>query len=328
MSQPFDTPNLAIPRDRWNRPLVTPVGGGKPKAYTRCTTYVDCLEDKYNLQRWQLRQVAIGLADRPDLLLSVSAHRDDKQALNSIAEKAMEAAGTSARSTTGTAVHALCERVDRGQPLGIVPPSARADVQAYQKATADLTNVYIEQFSVCDHLKIGGTPDRVVILDGKHYIADIKTGTDISWGALKIGMQLAVYAHSTPYDPPGQRNPYPFEIDKNDAIVIHLPAGEARCELSFVDIATGWNAVAVAAQVREFRSRKTWYTPINLGPQTDPPAAALSGPAMVHAQIAAAATIDELNMVWSRAVAASAWDGEGHTTHAIERKAELERIAS
>ncbi len=114
MTPQFDGPAATIPRDRWNRPLIVPPGGGKPTAYTRCTTFVDCLEDKYNLQRWQLRQCAIGLADRPDLLLSVSAHRDDKHALNSITEKAMEAAQSSARSTMGTATHALGERVDRG----------------------------------------------------------------------------------------------------------------------------------------------------------------------------------------------------------------------
>lgn len=326
VGQPFDAPTVTIPRDRWNRPLVVPPDGGKPTAYTRCTTFVDCLEDKYNLQRWQLRQCAIGLADRPDLLLSVSAHRDDKHALNGIAEKAMEAAASSARSTTGTAVHALCERVDRGQPLGIVPPSARADVEAYQAETRDLEHVYIEQFSVRDSLKIGGTPDRVVKFDGKYYIADIKTGADISWGALKIAMQLSVYAHSVPYHAPGERRPYPFELDKDDAIVIHLPAGEARCELFFVDIAHGWEAVHVAATVRNFRAHKKWYTPINLGPgpQGDPSAAA---PPTVDERIAAASTVGELRAVWSKAIAAGTWT-DTNLAHAIERKAQLEKVAS
>lgn len=324
MSYAFDTPHATIPRDRWNRPLIVPPDGGKPKAYTRCTTFVDVLEDKYNLQRWQLRQCAIGLADRPDLLLSVSAHRDDKQALNQVCDKAMEAAQSSARSTTGTALHALCERVDRGQPLGIVPPSARADVEAYLAATRDMEHVYIEQFSVRDSLKVGGTPDRVVKFDGKYYIADIKTGSDITWGALKIAMQLAVYAHSVPYYPPGERKPYPFEVDKNEAIVIHLPAGERRCELSFVDIARGWEAAHVAATVRNFRAYKNWYVPIQRGPQGDPPAAALS---TVDELITAASTVDELRAVWCKAIAAGNWT-DANLAHARERKAELEKAAS
>jgi hypothetical protein len=321
VNQPFDTPAPTIPRDRWDRPLVVPLDGGKPTAYTRCTTYVDCLEDKYNLQRWQLRQCAIGLADRPDLLLSVSAHRDDKRVLNGIAEKAMEAAASSARSTTGTALHALCERVDRGHPLGMVPSSARADVQAYQAATRDFEHVYIEQFSVHDGLKVGGTPDRVVKFDGRHYIADIKTGSDVAWGAMKIAMQLAVYAHSIPYHPPGQRQPYPFDIDQQEAIVIHLPAGEQRCELSFVNIERGWDAVQVASQVRELRSHKDWYTPIRRGPDLPPPE-----PATVDELIDRAATVDELRMVWSKAIANGNWTEE-NLTRAKSRKAELERVA-
>lgn len=324
MSRPFDTPTATIPRDRWNRPLVTPPDGGKPVAYTRCTTFVDCLEDKYKLQQWQLRQCAIGLADRPDLLLSVSAHRDDKRALNQVCEKAMEAAASSAASMAGTARHVLCERVDRGHPLGIVPPDARRDIEAYQAATRDMKHVYIEQFSVRDSLKVGGTPDRVLEFNGKYYIGDIKTGSDITWGALKIAMQLAVYAHSTPYYPPGERQPYPFEIDKNEAIVIHLPAGEGRCELFFVDIAVGWEAVHVAGTVRNLRAYKNWYTPIQQGPQDTPPAAAL---ATVDEQIAAASTVAELRAVWCKAIAAGAWT-DANLAHAIERKAQLEKVAS
>lgn len=327
MLNPFDTPVAVIPRDRWNRPLVTPTGGGKPVAYTRCTTFVDCLEDKYNLQQWQLRQTAIGLADRPDLLMAVSAHRDDKKALNGITEKAMEAAASSARSTTGTALHALCERVDRGQPLGIVPEAARRDVEAYQDATADMEHVYIEQFSVHDELKIGGTPDRVVKYNGDYYIADIKTGSDISWGALKIAMQLAVYAHAVPYLPPGERQPYPFHVDQQEAIVIHLPAGEQRCELSFVDIGRGWEAVSTAARVRALRAYKDWYVPVQRGPRDDPPPTPTAAAATVDELIVGTSTVDELRHVWVTAIAAGTWT-DAHLVQALEHKAKLERVAS
>lgn len=303
----FDTPAPVIPRDRWNRPLIVPVDGGKPIAYTRCTTYVDCLEDKFNLQQWQLRQVAIGLAERPDLLLSVSAHRDDKRTLNQITDKAMEAARSSAASTTGTAVHALCERIDRGQPLGVVPAEALADVRAYERATACLENLYIEQFTVLDALNIGGTPDRVVKFQGDYYIADIKTGRDIEWGALKIAMQLAVYAMSTPYLPSGERQPYPFELNPLAAIVIHLPVGQATCTLHFVDIELGWSAVHTAGRVRELRGHKKWYTAIQ--PPPPPAGGALTYDVTdeIERQLLAAQTVDELRRVASRAVNEGTW---------------------
>jgi hypothetical protein len=242
-----------VPRDRWQRPLVIPRGGGTPVAYTRCTTYVGVLEDTYNLARWQQRMVALGLASRPDLLLAVSAHSDDKAQLNQICVDAQEAAAAHAAATTGTALHALTERLDRGLPVGVIPEAYQADLAAYEKATVELTPVEIETFTVLDTLQIGGTPDRVVEFRGDRYIADVKTGS-IEYGMGKIAMQLAVYSRSSLYNPTnGQRAG--LRVNQNNAIVIHLPAGEGRCELHWVNIAAGWEAVKLATSVRAWRAR-------------------------------------------------------------------------
>ena len=246
-----------IPRDRWGRPLVIPPGGGKPVAYTRVTTYIDVLEDKYNLQKWMQRMVAIGLASRPDLLLAVQAHRDSKPELDRLCEQAREAAEASAAATTGTALHALTEQVDRGGELPVVPPGAKASLEAYREATADLRVRHIERFLVQDRLQVGGTADRIVDYGGESYIADIKTGS-IEYGALKIAMQLALYAHSAMYDPASGARTY-HGASTTRGIIIHLPAvaepDEAACHLHWVDLEAGWAAVQVAAQVREQRKR-------------------------------------------------------------------------
>ena len=244
---------VQVPRDRWQRPLVIPRDGGKPVAYTRCTTYVGCLEDTYNLARWQQRMVALGLASRPDLLLAVSAHRDDKTQLNRICSDAQEAAAAHAAATTGTALHALTDRLDRGLPLGVIPEAYQADLAAYEKETAELAPVEIEAFTVLDTLQIGGTPDRVVEFRGSRYIADVKTGS-IQYGIGKIAMQLAVYSRSSLYDPATAERTG-LGVDQNNAIVIHLPAGEGRCELHWVNIAAGWEAVQLATKVRTWRAR-------------------------------------------------------------------------
>lgn len=242
-----------IPRDRYGRPLVIPREGGKPIPYTRCTTYVGVLEDTFNLARWQQRMVALGLASRPDLLLAVSAHGDDKTELNRICAEAQEAAAAHAAATTGTALHALTERLDRGMPVGVIPEAYQADLAAYEKETAELTPVEIEAFTVLDTLQIGGTPDRVVEFRGARYIADVKTGS-IEYGMGKIAMQLAVYSRSSLYDHrTGERTS--LQVDQNNAIVIHLPAGEGRCELHWVNIAAGWEAVKLATSVRAWRAR-------------------------------------------------------------------------
>ena len=61
------------PRDRYKRYLIAPRDGGKAKAYTRATTVAEVLDDRYNLELWKMRQVAVGLTRRNDLLLKVAA---------------------------------------------------------------------------------------------------------------------------------------------------------------------------------------------------------------------------------------------------------------
>jgi hypothetical protein len=187
-----------------------------------------------------------------------------------------------------------------------VPEAYRADLDAYAAATAKLEIVGIERFSVLDELKIGGTHDRTVRYQGRDYIADIKTGS-VEYGALKIAMQLAVYSRSVLYDP-ATRERTPLEVDQDRAIVIHLPAGQGRCDLHWVDIAAGWEAVQVATQVRQWRKRRGLLTPL-----TDVSAE-------ITAEIAAASTVDELTAVWVRHQAA--WTDD-LTALAAARKAQL-----
>jgi hypothetical protein len=308
-----------IARDRFGRPLVIPPGGGKPVAYTRATTFVDALEDKYNLQKWQQRMVILGLVDRPDLLLSAAAHRDDKTRLDKVADDAIEAAKAHAAATVGTAIHALTQRIDAGLDIGPVPGEYQRDLDAYAAATAELKVLHSETFTVLDDLKIGGTPDRVVEYDGERYIADIKTGS-IEYGSGKIAMQLAVYAHSQLYDiPTGRRTPLPG-VSGQRGIIIHLPAGTGICALHWVNIDAGWTAVQLAAQVREWRARKDLIEPLDVaaaianvvdaGLVTDP----------IVAQLEAAATAEELYAIWQ--TNEPAWR-PAHTDVAAARKREL-----
>lgn len=255
-----------IDRDRYGRPLIVPPGGGKKVAYRRCTTFVGCLEDTYNLSRWQQRNVALGLADRPDLLLGVAAHRDDKDRLNQLCEDAAEAAKSSAAATTGTAVHALTEIVDRGLALPVIPDGAAADLDAYRRATAGIEWLHIEQGVVVDELQVHGTPDRIGRLpDGRVVVLDLKTGS-VDYGIAKIAMQLAVYSRGTVYDhTTGTRGPHlPDLVDQTTAVVIHLPAGSGTCRLLEVDLAAGWEGVQVARQVWAWRGRKGLSKPLDL----------------------------------------------------------------
>jgi hypothetical protein len=323
-TNPFTGPAKEIERDRWGRPLVIPPGGGKPVGYTRATTFVDCLEDKSNLMKWKARMAAVGLAARPDLQLAVAATPvEDKRKLDALIEEACEAAGASASATIGTAIHAFTERLDRGEELTNIPPAYLADIEAYKQATAPLTVVQIETFGVVDSLKVGGTWDRIVNYRGRNYIADLKTGS-IEYGLLKIAMQLGLYANAEQYDHTnGARAPLP-DVDKDRAIIIHLPAGAGTCELVWVDIRRGWEAVQTAAKVREWRALKDLGTPFQ--DTTEPVLETVHAPegldvdAALTAAINAATTGEELSKLWEENQ--TIW-GQHHTEAAKARKATL-----
>lgn len=257
--EPWDPDNR-----KWGRPLVQPPGGGKPKPYTRCTSYVKVLDDQTALTEWKLRMAALGFSQRPDLSLAFSSIAPDlrhpdpgpehKRKANALCEAALEAGGASAAATTGTALHLLAQHVDEGVDVGEVPPEARRDLDAYQRVTAPLKALHIEEFMVNDDLRVGGTPDRIVEYQGRRYIADLKTGK-VAWSGLSIAMQLAVYAHSRLYDTETHERVDVPGLDLDRAIVIHLPAGSGQARLLWADIDAGWDAVQVATEVRQWRNR-------------------------------------------------------------------------
>lgn len=252
-----------IQRDRYGRPLVTPPKGGKPIAYTRATTIANSLDDPAALTAWKMRMAAIGLTIRSDLLLAINASQDDKMAINRYIEDAMEVAGASRAATIGTAIHRITEQLDLGQELGLIPQEWEADIRAYEQATKKLNKIHIEQFTVLDKFKIAGTPDRVVEYNGERFIADIKTGRIDHPN--NIAMQLAIYANGLPYDVATATRGSWGDINKDKAIIIHLPAGTGLCKLVWIDIKEGWKGVQFAMKVREWRDKKGLATPFTEG---------------------------------------------------------------
>jgi hypothetical protein len=288
--------------------------------------------------------VARGLSLRPDLLLKVSSlgpqpPDDDpgvkrwKDQMNDACEAATEAASASASATIGTALHALTERLDRGLDVGVVPDSYLPHLRAYEAATSAFTAVHIERFTVQDELTIGGTPDRVLAIDGydKLVIGDIKTGT-IEYGVGKMCMQLAVYAHSLLYNPDtGARAPLGPEIDLERGLIIALNAKTGACELVWIDIAAGWEAVRLAHDVRAWRARKNLTQPYKAAQQNVlpiNPTVAQENARDLTVEAAAALIVaiprcnseEELVQLW--VAAGNAWTKQ-HTEMAAARRAQL-----
>lgn len=246
--------------------------GFKGAYYTRTTTFIDVLEDKSNLAKWQARSTAIGLVKDDGLFAKFRAlgdpAGDDKGYADVLCKLAQQAADTDLKALQGSVVHSLTEDIDAGIDPGFIPDDYEKDIEAYKLATKDIEVVGIETFAVLDEYKVGGTFDRLVrvygelaealgVPEGTLLIADIKTGR-IDYGFGKIAMQLAGYSRMKIYDPhtyarlPLEHNGQP--VNQEVGLIIHLPVGQGRCELVPVDISKGWEGLAQAHEVRRWRA--------------------------------------------------------------------------
>lgn len=256
-------------RDRFGRYLI----GGKP--YTRVTTFAETVGDRHNLERWQQRMVALGLVARQDLYAALAATSpDDKDKIGKLCDQAIEAAKGSAGANLGNALHAFTERVDMGEEL-IIPAPWDKDVAAYkatlEKVGAKLDRRYVERIVAHHTLMVAGTFDRLLELpDLGLVVADVKTGGYLDW--VTIAIQLALYANADElYDPVSDTcEPMPF-VDRDVAVVIYLPVGQASCTLYTVDIASAWAMVDTVGNVRAWRKRKDLAAPFSapLEPASD-----------------------------------------------------------
>lgn len=246
-----------IPRDRWDRPLIIPVDGGEPVAYRRASTVAEVLEDHYGLNLWKTRLTAEGLAQRPDLVQSLHTAKTSKE-VGAVCEEAFIHAGGDVAARNGTTMHALTEKLDRGEdmPAGL-PSNIVAMLEAYEKATERFTVLDSERFVVQDKIKVAGTYDRRLLdtKTGMTVIGDLKTGQGIQYHTLKTPAQVAVYASGVWYDLDGEREP--TGADRNRGLLIHLPwtdnPMEAYCELRWLDLRIGRKAIMEAFRVEKFR---------------------------------------------------------------------------
>ena len=249
-------------RDSWGRYLIVPRTGGKAKAYTRATTIAETLDDRYNLELWKMRQVAVGLARRPDLVARVAAEPDNKTAVNALCKEALDASDSGAAANLGTALHAVLERVNRGtDDAESVPEMFRPTVEAYVEAL-DTHGVAVhrdcvERIHVLERLGIAGMADLHVTIGGVRHIADIKTGSGIDFGARGFAVQLAIYAAAeTLYNlDDDTHDPMP-PVDQRRAVIIHVPAAGGEVALHWLDIAAGAEALEHAVWTRGWRKRK------------------------------------------------------------------------
>lgn len=258
-------------RDRYGRYLLPHPKTGKTRSWTRATTWSQTIADTFALTHWQLRMTAIGLSRRPDLVAQVATIVDpddkgQKRKLDEFCKDAQEHAGASTRSNLGTALHSFLEHVDMGRDVHIPAPWSD-DVAAYQQALADhqvvVSKNYVERICLETYFQIAGTMDRLVRLPDHELplVLDVKSGRDLAYSWTEIAIQLAIYAHADYiYDVETLSCRPMLAVDRNWALVVHLPAGTGRCTLYKVDVREGWKAVNLCGLVREWRKRKDLAT--------------------------------------------------------------------
>jgi hypothetical protein len=216
--------------------------------------------------KWKQRSTVLGLVARTDLLdLAYASDADDKEQLDQLCEDALKAAGTDAKSNWGTALHKFTARLDAGK-LSRSPRQWEehlATYTAFKASEGILTHPdFIERITVVPELGVAGTMDRIVKHDGEAKIADLKTGS-IKYDALKIHIQLALYAHGYGLwnDSAVGWDDMP-KVSRIEGLVIHLPAQRDNDEnlvppkLYTVDLELGWEMAKVAFQARAWRKMK------------------------------------------------------------------------
>jgi hypothetical protein len=308
-----------IRRDQYGRYKVLPLKGKKPVGYTRATTVAKALDDTSNLAAWGKRMTALGLAQRPDLLAMVqTTDAADKKALDRLCESASEAGGATARRDLGTALHKMFEQ--SCVTPGYKPPATyAADITAIhttlREAGLQVVDECSELMVVIDKHQIAGMADLIVerISDGELFIADLKTGSSVAYGALGWAIQLSIYANADNIYIQGAavdgsedlRAPMPT-VNKAQAFIIHCEPESGSCDLHTLNIERGFQALECAMEVREWRKARQLLVPFKGA------GGAESGAVVAHDGPAASTT------VLSEAVRTATGKGVGEVTASSE----------
>lgn len=293
-----------LKRDRHDRPMIVPPGGGEKVPYTRMSTLATMLDHMEGIHRWEMRLLARGLGMSPDLvgmLAGVPPISGNKRLdsvsnaqIDPIIERALDRAGRDVKADYGTAVHAL---TDPGVPREYIPtPEMASDIEAFDHRMRTATQELCEVFVVNDELQAAGTFDGSWRWLGLgHVLGDKKTG---KFKPLACAVQLAGYRGSVIYDPvTDERSPLPDDLSQEWVATIHIPYGEKKCDVYFMDLPLAYEAAKLAARVRDVRTWGNQKSEIGLFKRVDP---AVEGEQWLATQIEAARSLGELQHLWDR----------------------------
>ena len=324
-----------VKMERGRYKLPDPDDPSKEMLFTRVSNIAKTLEDTYHLEQWKLRMTAAGVARRPDLQQSILALdvNEDKYAFRGIIDRAHDAAGGNQGSDHGTAVHTHTETVDKG---GTLPAGLRAQTQttlenyrqALEKYRIEHRPEWMERVVLNRTFNVVGRLDRAAVLHdpallgiGKpgplNIIDDVKSQKTMDFGALAISIQLAIYANADLVfnEDTGRWDELGIELDRDVAVVLHIPSIDTRCDVHLINIRKGWEYAQLAMSVRKSRTDKTLNRLVGTVDGNDWASAIMS-----------ASTTEELSTIWKRATAKNEWTDE-LLELGTQRRAQIERTS-
>lgn len=268
------------------------VDGQGAKSYTRATTLAKTLDSGDGLAVWKARNLAYGVAQRPDLVARAALTPvSDKKSWREIESQAEIVAAAGAKANLGTAFHQLHERVGEmtDDEYAAVDPNLRI---TYERYRAELARLGIEEIltegTVCNTaIGTAGKFDGLARLsDGRVVVIDRKSGRVTEYPH-SPACQLAEYSHSDRVLIDGvwrdMREAVP-DLDTEEGLIIDVTIGDAdtaAVHVYAVDLSAGWYGALLATKVRRWRNRKDILTPYQPEFPTPKLDALMAGPSKV-----------------------------------------------
>lgn len=243
------------------RRKIVPPEGGKPRLYTRVTTFLKALDagDPEALIKYHGRYVAKGVVDDPELMQWILDHDPgvDKGEFNQRAELAAHKAGKNYKRDLGTAIHDAIALDLLGKPAPTDPVVAAG--LAEFKRLAAIHNIRVElseEILVIERFKISGRVDLIGYVGDDPYLTviDIKTGS-IDYPTT---MPAQVYLYATAdsrYCPTTEKHlPMP-EVYDGVGYILHIPSDGTPGGLHRVDLTGMEELCQYAHELRAWRSQ-------------------------------------------------------------------------
>lgn len=287
-----------IARGPWGKPWVTrdfgpldwPDGADKPlngHLYERPSDISGNLDTKENLSPYHQCQAVTGLMLDKALAVQfkalVSEHgihtwERAKQEAKALLRQARAAGGEEYKSGMGSGFHRYAHLVDVHGPNWreeIMLPHDEFEpwLDCYERAMRRYEVIDDECFVVCDDLENPDGPDDIrcagnfdrLLRDkqtGDIVLGDIKTGKQDHEYAMKVHIQLAIYAHSQRYEQEtGRRWPLHEELSLTQGVLIHVPfsgGGTPCCDIYPVDLTEGWRLAKQSMDITKSRKMRVY----------------------------------------------------------------------